>query len=267
MGKLTKIEVQKRNKERFNLYIDGEFVTGIDMDTYVHFNLRKGQDVDQALLQDIKHHDTYRKALNTAINYISIRKRTLKEVEQHLLKKEFDPSIIDSVNHTCLKEGYINHDDYTQSLMRTMINTTDKGPQIFKQKLIVAGIEDHLVDLYVNKYEQEQPFDKIVSIAEKIKKQKKGPVKTVETKVKQSLIQKGYTFETINEVMNALDFSMDEDIVKQMLQKDLEKYYKKYAKKYDGAMVNLKTKEALFRKGYQMEQINQILEESGVDDE
>lgn len=41
MPKITKIEVQKKNKERFNLYLDGEFEMGIDMDTYIHFNLKK----------------------------------------------------------------------------------------------------------------------------------------------------------------------------------------------------------------------------------
>lgn len=41
MPKITKIEVQKKNKERFNLYLDEEFEMGIDMDTYVHFNLKK----------------------------------------------------------------------------------------------------------------------------------------------------------------------------------------------------------------------------------
>ncbi len=41
MPKITKIEVQKKNKERFNLYLDGEFEMGIDMDTYIHFNLKR----------------------------------------------------------------------------------------------------------------------------------------------------------------------------------------------------------------------------------
>lgn len=41
MPKITMIEVQKKNKERFNLYLDGAFEMGIDMDTLVHFNLKK----------------------------------------------------------------------------------------------------------------------------------------------------------------------------------------------------------------------------------
>ena len=46
MPKITKIEVQKNNKERFNLYLDDEFEMGIDIDTFVYFNLKKGQLVE-----------------------------------------------------------------------------------------------------------------------------------------------------------------------------------------------------------------------------
>ena len=41
MPKVTKLEVQKKNKERFNLYLDGVFEMGIDIDTLVKFNLKR----------------------------------------------------------------------------------------------------------------------------------------------------------------------------------------------------------------------------------
>ena len=41
MPKITKIEVQRKNKERFNLFLDGQFEMGIDIDTLVKFNLKR----------------------------------------------------------------------------------------------------------------------------------------------------------------------------------------------------------------------------------
>ena len=41
MTKITKIEVQKNNKERFNLFLDEVFEMGIDIDTLVRFNLKR----------------------------------------------------------------------------------------------------------------------------------------------------------------------------------------------------------------------------------
>ena len=39
--KNTKIEVQKNNKERFNLFLDEVIEMGIDIDTLVRFNLKR----------------------------------------------------------------------------------------------------------------------------------------------------------------------------------------------------------------------------------
>lgn len=60
MSKVTKIEVQRKNKERFNLYLDGVFEMGIDMDTLVKFNLKKNQMIDAKQMEDIQKYDHYR---------------------------------------------------------------------------------------------------------------------------------------------------------------------------------------------------------------
>lgn len=51
MPKITKIEVQKNNKERFNLFLDEAFEMGIDIDTLVKFNLKKNQMIDAAEME------------------------------------------------------------------------------------------------------------------------------------------------------------------------------------------------------------------------
>lgn len=74
MLKITKLEVQKKNKERLNLFINNEFEMGIDQATYIYFNLRKDMEVTKEQLQKIKDYDQYRQALNQAIIYLSHKK-------------------------------------------------------------------------------------------------------------------------------------------------------------------------------------------------
>ncbi|HCW9061576.1 TPA: recombination regulator RecX, partial [Staphylococcus aureus] len=57
MPKITKIEVQKKNKERFNLFLDEQFEMGIDIDTLVKFNLKKGQQLEAADMAEIQKYD------------------------------------------------------------------------------------------------------------------------------------------------------------------------------------------------------------------
>ena len=97
MPKITKLEVQKKNKERFNLYLDGEFEMGIDIDTLVKFNLKKDQMLEPQDMEQIQKYDHYRRGVNMAIQYLSFKKRTEKEVRQYLEKNDVSQNAIEQV--------------------------------------------------------------------------------------------------------------------------------------------------------------------------
>ncbi|MEJ7542430.1 recombination regulator RecX [Staphylococcus intermedius] len=265
MSKITKIEVQKNHHERFNIYIDNEFALGISMDTLVAFNIKKGDEVDTAELKALAQREHQQQANNHAIQYLSYRKRTRKEIATQLKKEGYEEDIIHETIAYCERLKLIDHRDYMLSLKNTMLRTTDKGPEVFRQKLHQAGIEADLIDEGVRLYEDEQSFERIMQIAQKIMDQKKGPVSKVKVKVQQSLQQKGFNLDTIFKVMNALDFTQDPETVDNLLQRDLEKVYNKYQKKYEGKTLYNKTIEALLRKGYSYDDIQRKLTESGID--
>ena len=267
MSKVTKIEVQRKNKERFNLYLDGVFEMGIDMDTLVKFNLKKNQMIDAKQMEDIQKYDHYRFGIHIALHYLSFKKRTEKEVRQQLVKSDINETAIDQIIDYCYKEKFINHEDYAESLKNTMIRTTDKGPEVFKQKLYQVGIEEEIIERFTQRYEVEQPFEDILKVGHKLMKSKKGPIAKVKKKVSQALIQKGYTIETIKQVLQELDFQQDESLEAALLQRDLEKVYNKKQKNYNGQQLVMKTIEALMRKGYNYDKIKVTLEESGISDE
>ena len=144
-----------------------------------------------------------------------------------------------------------------------MIRTTDKGPEIYKQKLYQLGIEPKIIDHYTALYEQEQHLEDVIKVG-KNNETKKGPEVKVKQKVSQALMQKGFTFETIQAAMSELNFSQDEETLDNLLQRDLEKVYNKNCRKYDGQKLMMKTIEALMRKGYKYDKIKTKLEESGI---
>lgn len=267
MATISKIEVQKKHHERFNLYIDGEFKAGISIDTLVDFNLKKGDIVDDAQLKRILEREHQQQANNDAINYLSHRKRTRHEISTHLERKDYSESVIANAIAYCERLRLIDHEDYVESLKNTMLRTTDKGPEVFRQKLYKAGIEGSLLEAGVEQYKEEQSFEQICRVAQKIVRQKKGPVAKIRQQVQQSLMQKGYQMDTIHSVIEALDFQQDPEIIDNLLQRDLEKIYNKYQKRYNGYTLTMKTMEALVRKGYAYEDVQRKIRESGIEDE
>lgn len=267
MSKITKIEVQKNNHERFNIYVDEVFAIGISMDTLVAFNIKKGDEIDTAELKALASREHQQQAINHAIQYLSYRKRTRKEIYTQLNKEGYEDDVITEAIAYCDRLKLIDHRDFMLSLKNTMLRTTDKGPEVFRQKLSQAGIEADLIDEGVHLYEEEQSFERIIQIAKKIMDQKKGPTSKVKVKVQQSLQQKGFTLDTIFKVIDVLDFTQDPETVDNLLQRDLEKVYNKYQKKHEGKTLYMKTVEALLRKGYTYDDIKRKLTESGIDHE
>ncbi|UBH12717.1 recombination regulator RecX [Macrococcus armenti] len=260
--KITKIEVQKNNKDRFNLYINGNFFAGIDAATYVHFNLRKDLILSDEDLRNIGEYDGYRVAINNALNYLSYKKRTELEVREYLNKCEVRAEVVDSVIQYCKENKYIDHEDYAKSYMNTLINTTDKGPVIFAQTLKQLGVEQAIIDKYQHQFELLVTSERIDKISQKVMKkyEKKQSAKMIEQKVIQTLIQKGYNLDIANDAMKNVKLKTS-DIA---LDKAFEKTVTRLARKHEGFILSQKVIQSLMQKGFQYDDIMTKIKDSGL---
>ncbi len=101
MAVITKIEVQKRSKERFNIYIDKgqgeEYGFSVNEVILIKHGLQKGLEIDEIALGNILYNEEVQKAYLQAISYLSYQMRTKLEIEDFLRKKKWDrPSSLKS---------------------------------------------------------------------------------------------------------------------------------------------------------------------------
>lgn len=92
---VTKIERQKRNSHRVNLFIDGEFAFGIHDDVLLRSGIRKGDLLTEEALAGIRDSEEFSLAKSRALKLLNRRLRTEAEVRADLLEKEFHPGTID----------------------------------------------------------------------------------------------------------------------------------------------------------------------------
>ncbi|MCA9883019.1 MAG: hypothetical protein KC708_08620, partial [Anaerolineae bacterium] len=71
MPTITLLEVQKKNNERVNVYLDGEFAFGLNlMDAAM---LHKGQELDDNAIVELKYKDEIVRAFDQAIKLLARR--------------------------------------------------------------------------------------------------------------------------------------------------------------------------------------------------
>ncbi|PLS05854.1 recombination regulator RecX [Neobacillus cucumis] len=267
MAIITKITTQQKNQDRFNIFMDygkgkgEEFAFSVDSDVLIKFQLKKGMVLDDFSFLEIQYQDDIRKAYNLAVNYLSRRMRSEKEIEDYLAQKEVDEPIIKEVIYKLTEQRYINNQEYALAFVRTQANTTDKGPNVIKMELKEKGIPDGILLEAMDEFMLEQQIEKAEKIAEKFyQKNSKESSKIKKQKLEQLLQRKGYTYEVINIAVNESDVPKQDDKEMEAVRFQGEKAHRKFAQ-LEGYEYQQKMKQALYRKGFSMDLIERYLAE------
>ena len=109
---ITDIVPQVNSTSRFSVFIDGEFAFGIsDFDLYT-LRLSKGDEITEEKMAEIESLLDNDKCKNYAIDLVSRKMYTEKEIRTKMMHKEFSQTAIDSVIDILKEYGYINDEAY-----------------------------------------------------------------------------------------------------------------------------------------------------------
>ena len=195
---ITQVSVQEKNKKRCNLFVDGEFKTGILVETAVKFGLKKGKEIDEASLLSLLSENEKKEAVEKAVEYATGGLKTTKQVKDYLIKKGFS---VESAFHAIdvLKNyGLIDVVNYAKRYIESCGRS--QGSKLIFFKLIQKGVK---------KEDIEKAFEDAVYSAEDgafsvVEKYMKGKEKTRENKIKayRYLVGKGYGYDEINSAID-----------------------------------------------------------------
>ncbi|MDE6617983.1 MAG: RecX family transcriptional regulator [Clostridiales bacterium] len=200
MGKITDIQKQKRNRTRVSIFIDGEFVCGLDEVAAASARLKIGDEITADELKSVMEKSELNSAFERAVGYLSIAPRAKKEIYKYLLDKGYDKAIIMQTIDKLVAYHYI--DDYLYA--QTYIRSKSKKYGSFrisaelKQKGIAQSVIDELMD--------DAPEDNITDIAQKYIRSHKSADKQ---KLKRFLAGRGFSWDSINSVVAQLSSELD----------------------------------------------------------
>ena len=280
---ISKIERQKKDKQRYSLFVDDQFLLGIDETVLIHFALHKGQAVDDELLARLKEAEYHQKVYSKAIHYISYGQRTIKEMRDYLGKipalneeelrseanKEsteemavIDDSLINEIIERLLRQQYLNDLIYGQSYVRTTALINRKGPSLIQQELLRKGLSEDEILKALEEYPVAQQIENIQHLAQKyIRTKKNVPFERLKNKLYEHLLIKGFDSDLVKQEMQQLDYDYSEEHQDELLNKTADKLVRTREKKYSGYDLRNKVKEGLYRKGFAIDAINNWLED------
>jgi len=206
---VTSIEQQKKNTERYNVFIDGEFAFGLIMEDILFFKIKEGNEISQEKCDYIIDTVLYIKAQNRAINYLGYKMRTEKEIRDKLLEKEYDDVIIGRVIEFLKKYNYVDDLKYARSYIKEVQNLKPKGSYVIKQKLREKGVSD----MVISEALEDSDLDEEEG-AERLLCKKLGERRVVSFKEKKKLhdflLRSGYSYAIIKKTFESLEIKLEE---------------------------------------------------------
>lgn len=205
MDIITKIEEQKKNKDRVNIYIDDEYAFSLSKEVLIKEGIKLKEKVDIDRIKKAAKEDDYLKCKSAALKIIDRSYKTEKEIWGKLLKKDFD---IETINRTIsfLKEyNFLNDIDYAKMYIKD--KSKSQGKNKIKYNLLKKGLNDTLIEQEISKINSEEEEETAYYLANKkyniLIKREKDNYK-LSQKLYRFLVTRGYSYEIASKVIKKL---------------------------------------------------------------
>lgn len=142
MPKITELSVQKKNKKRISVFVDGEYAFSIFDELAAVYHLEVGKDINTVELKELFFEDEYKRAFSRAVKALSYGEKSKNQINELLEKAEFDEKVITRVLDRLVELDYVCDERLAQEFVA---KNTSLGSRAIKVKLKQKGIDDEII--------------------------------------------------------------------------------------------------------------------------
>lgn len=251
MKKISKI---KKSNNKYTIILSDNSSLSFYSDTLIKYNLLKPREISDKELEEVINYNNYIEAYNKALTYISYKRRTKKEIKDKLCNYSIDviDKVIKKLDELCL----LDEKKYIEAFINDQINLGNKGPFYIKKELKKLNINIDYIDEILNNIKEDVWIEKVKKIVDKkINTNKKLSKESLLLKIKNDLILLGYSKNIIDKVLSNIIIEEDNEVIEMAFDKE----YNRLSKKYKDKELEKKVKYNLYKKGFSLERIEEIL--------
>lgn len=248
------VKFKKIGKEKYKLYLENNDTLILYEDVVVDNELILKKEIDYDKIDElIKNNNNYY-AYEISLNYISIRLRSRKELENYLFKKNLEENAIDFAIKKLEKAGYLDDFKFAKAYLNDSVSLTSKGPYRIKNELIKNGVSNEIIDKVMEDIDTSIFKEKLYNLINKQLKIKKGSKTSIKLKLLKYFLNLGYDETMILDTIKNFNIKTNDEY----LQKEYNKLYAKYKNKYEGNNLEKFISSKLYSKGYSLDDISKL---------
>lgn len=145
---ITALKAQKRDPNRINIYLDGEFAFGVSR--IVAAWLQVGQFIDEQKIRTLQEQDAVEVGLQKSLRFLSYRPRSIKEVKQRLLKYGLSEEQIETVLERLIHSEMLNDDQFARLWVENRSEFRPRSHRLLSLELRQKGISEDEIQAALN---------------------------------------------------------------------------------------------------------------------
>ncbi len=240
------LKYKKKRNGQYELQLESGEELILYEEVILKFELLLKKKIEQSEKEKVllcnQEYDVYYVALKALKN----RFRSVKDLKELLLKKEYPVEYVEKAIDKLLKQGYLNDQSFAKAYINNQMITSSKGPRKIEKELLDKGVQSDIIFKELEVFTKEEQISKIKKIATRlIKSNRSRGGAVLRRKITHDIQMAGYDVSLINSVLSTMEFGDTKDIAK----KEYDKLYRRLSRKYSGRELDYKIKEKLYQKG------------------
>lgn len=204
MPTITKILEQRRRANRRNIYLDGAFAFGVNINVVARFRLREGLTLSSEQIEAIAKGEVRQECFDHAMRLLQQRLHSRAELSRKLSRHEYGPGVIDDVLNDLTRLGYVDDARFAKTKASSAAQHKHHGRRRAFVELMKSGVSDTTARLATQDvYESHDSMAAARELA-----QKKAPSlrrfdpMTARRRLVGMLQRRGYTYDEIRPVVD-----------------------------------------------------------------
>ncbi|HET6232445.1 MAG TPA: regulatory protein RecX [Longimicrobiaceae bacterium] len=209
---ITGLEPQKKNPDRVNVHVDGQFRIALAAEIAWAEHLHVGDDVTDEQLAELEARDHAWKAREAVLVLLSFRPRTAAELRRRLVEKGYPAEVAETCVASLGDHGLVNDASFAEVFVRDRVRLRPKGRRVLAQELRMKGVDAETADTVIDdvmERESSSDTDLARAAAAKWRPRAGEDAQRARRRLHGFLARRGFTGDAVRTVMDEV---MDRDV-------------------------------------------------------
>lgn len=191
---ITALTVQKKNTNRINVFLDGDFSFGLYIVNAMH--LKVGQIITQEMIDKLIKEDQIEDGYQKALKFISYKPRSSFEVVKKLRAYDLNEDVISLIMEKLVEKKYVDDLQYAENWVENRSANKPRSQKLIKWELKNKKISEEIINAVTGDMLPEEEL--AILAAEKYARRLSGFEEEIFTRrLSGYLIRRGFNYSTV----------------------------------------------------------------------